>query len=80
MNAGFDQEIIRFEKALTDRAQTIIKSLQVKHLDRLINIVSHLRKILNGLNADENVMEVANNNFKFRVANDIQNLIALVEG
>jgi len=39
--------MIKFEKALKDRAQGVIKSLQMKQLDRLINLVGRIRQIHN---------------------------------
>jgi len=39
----FEHETTKFEKTLKDRAQGIIKSLQMKHLDQLINLVGRIR-------------------------------------
>jgi len=47
LRLSFELETEKFEKTLKDRAQGVIKSLQIKHLDRLIDLVGRIRQIHN---------------------------------
>ena len=47
LKLSFEFETVKFEKMLKDRAQAVIKTLQIKQLDRLINVVGTARQIQN---------------------------------
>ena len=47
LRSNFDRETIKFENVLKERAQAVIKTIKIEHLDRLINLVGRIRQIHN---------------------------------